>query len=206
MNPIAITSLLVAAIRAEETKRTDRLFEDPFADALAGDEGRAALSKYRGSSAGASILIIEVRTRWFDEALARASDEGIRQFVILAAGMDARAYRLRWATETRVFEVDQAEVIAAKARTLGDTAAACARVAIASNLARDWPRQLEAGGFDRSARTVWLVEGLLQYLERPRSTRSSQRWTLCSRRDRSRSTTSSVGRCSMRHRSLRRWR
>lgn len=165
MNPVAQTALLVAAMRAEESKRADRLFEDPFADALAGDEGRAVLARYR-SVVGPSIPIIEVRTRWYDDALARIGASGVRQYVILAAGMDARAYRLPWAPGTRVFEVDQAEVIAAKARVLGDATAACARVAIGTSLADDWPRQIEAHGFDRSARTAWLVEGLLQYLDR----------------------------------------
>lgn len=165
MNPVAITGLLVAAIRAEESKRADRLFEDSFAHTLAGDEGRAAFARYRKAD-GASIPIIEVRTRWYDEALARASASGVRQYVILSAGMDARAYRLPWAAGTRVFEIDQAEVIEAKARALGDTVPACTRTAIGMNLAEDWPRQLEACGFDRNARTVWVVEGLLQYLER----------------------------------------
>jgi methyltransferase (TIGR00027 family) len=164
MNPVAITGLLVAAIRAEETKREDRLFEDPFAEALAGPEGRAALARHR--AVGPSIPIIEVRTRWYDEALARAAAGGVRQFVILAAGMDARAYRLSWPAGTRVFEVDQPDVIAEKARALSHATAKCERVAIGSNLAEDWPQRLTAQGFDRNARTAWLVEGLLQYLER----------------------------------------
>ncbi|QRO02991.1 SAM-dependent methyltransferase [Archangium violaceum] len=164
MNPVATTGLLVASIRSEESLRPDRLFEDPFAAALSGDEGRAALAAYR-AAVGPSIPIIEVRTRFFDEAITRASTAGVRQFVILAAGMDARAYRLSWAEKTRVFEVDQSQVMTHKERTLEGVPARCARVSIASNLADDWPRALAASGHDARAPTCWLVEGLLQYLE-----------------------------------------
>ncbi len=151
-------------MRSEESLRPDRLFEDPFAAILSGDAGRAALAAYR-AAVGPSIPIIEVRTRFFDEALLRASAAGVRQFVILAAGMDARAYRLPWAEKTRVFEIDQREVIAHKERALHGVAARCERISIASNLADDWPRALAASGHDAHAPTCWLVEGLLQYLE-----------------------------------------
>ncbi|WP_437821307.1 SAM-dependent methyltransferase [Sorangium sp. So ce1078] len=164
MNPVAVTALLVAAMRAEESKRSDRLFNDPFAHALAGDAGYAALRTYR-DAVGPSLPIIEVRTRWFDEALARAASAGIAQVVLLAAGMDARAYRLAWPAGTRVFEVDQPEVIAYKAGVLGARAPASERVAIAADLAADWPAALRAARFDPAARTVWLVEGLLQFLD-----------------------------------------
>lgn len=163
MDAVAVTGLLVAALRAEESKRADRLFDDPFAEALAGDAGRAVLERYR--AIGPSIPIIEVRTRWYDESLLATAASGVRQVVLLAAGMDARAYRLPWPDGTRVFEVDQAEVIAAKGRALADAAPRCERVAIGTDLAGDWSAALEARGFDRSARTVWLVEGLLQYLD-----------------------------------------
>jgi methyltransferase (TIGR00027 family) len=166
MNPVAITALLVAAMRAEESKRSDRLFDDPFAHALAGDAGYAALRTYR-DAVGPSIPIIEVRTRWFDEALARAVATGIAQVVILAAGMDARAYRLDWPAGTRVFEVDQPEVIAHKAEILGSSAPTSTRVTIAENLANDWPTALRAARFDPSVPTAWLIEGLLQYLDAP---------------------------------------
>ncbi len=165
MNPVAVTGLLVAAIRAEESKRSDRLFEDPFADDLAGDAGRAALARFR--AAGGAVPIIEVRTRWFDEAFARAWEAGVRQFVLLAAGMDARAYRLAWPPGTRVFELDQPDVLAAKARALGDVAPRCERAAVGTDLAGDWAKELVASGFEPDAPTGWLVEGVLQYLGRP---------------------------------------
>jgi methyltransferase (TIGR00027 family) len=163
MNPVATTGLLVAAIRAEESRRPDRLFDDPFADTLAGEDGRLALAHFR--SAGGMTAFLEVRTRWFDEALARAWAAGIRQFVLVAAGMDARAYRLPWPTGTRVFEIDQPEVIVAKARALGGATPRCRRMALEADLAGPWHEALLESGFDRNARTAWLVEGLLQYLE-----------------------------------------
>ncbi|MDC3957979.1 SAM-dependent methyltransferase [Polyangium jinanense] len=163
-HPVETTALLVAAMRAEESIRSDRLFEDPFAHDLAGEAGRAALRDYRAAS-GASIPIIEVRTRYYDEALLRAQDAGITQFVILAAGMDARAYRLPFRSHARLFELDQRAMIEAKARGLSAAEPRCERHALAVNLADDWPAVLLAAGFDPNAPTAWLAEGLLQYLE-----------------------------------------
>jgi len=166
-DPVAKTALLVAAIRAEESERADRLFDDPFARDLAGNEGPAVLALYRASAVYGTVPIVEVRTRWYDEALLRACTDGVRQVVVLAAGMDARAYRLSWPRDTRWFEIDQPEMIEAKARVLATAKPSCSRVAIAANLAEDWPKMLEAQGFDRRAPTAWLVEGLLQYLDAP---------------------------------------
>jgi methyltransferase (TIGR00027 family) len=165
LNPVALTGLLVAAIRAEETRREQRLFDDPFAERLAGAAGFDVLDRYRGSTNG-SVPIIEVRTKFFDEALLRAAEDGVRQFVILAAGMDARAYRLPWPSGTKLFEVDQPDVVRFKSDALSRETPRCERVAIGANLAEEWSRTLLSGGFDRTARTAWLVEGLLQYIPR----------------------------------------
>ncbi|OHU80950.1 SAM-dependent methyltransferase, partial [Mycobacterium talmoniae] len=105
-----------------------------------------------------------VRTRFWDEALLRAS-RTIRQVVIVAAGMDARAYRLPWPEQTTVYELDQPAVVAAKARLLADDQPRCVRVPIGIDLADDWPGALGAAGFDARQPAVWLVEGLLQYLD-----------------------------------------
>ena len=165
MNPVATTGLLVAAIRAEETARADRLFTDPFAAALAGDAGRGALAKYRTAGAGPSVPVIEVRTRWYDDAIARALATGLRQVVILAAGMDSRSYRLDWPVATRVFELDQPAVIDHKQAVLANAVPRCERVAIRCDLAQDWAVPLEQAGFQRGMPSLWLVEGLLQYLD-----------------------------------------
>jgi methyltransferase (TIGR00027 family) len=161
---VAATGLVVAAMRAEESKREDRLFSDPFAERLAGDEGRRLLAKALAESGDGSAQII-IRTRFWDEALLRANVGSISQVVILAAGMDARAYRLAWKEGTTVYEVDQPQVITLKDEALAGEQPRCRRVAVGIDLADDWPKMLQSHGFNSSAKTVWLVEGLLQYLD-----------------------------------------
>lgn len=161
---VADTGVLVAAIRAEETRRPDRLFDDPFAARLAGESGQRMLAEAVAASGDKSTLQIVVRTRFWDEALLSAVPP-VTQVVILAAGLDARAYRLRWPDGTTVFELDQPAVIAAKAEALADDKPRCRRVAIGVDLTTDWTDTLRANGFDAGLPTVWLMEGLLQYLD-----------------------------------------
>ena len=161
---VASTGLLVAAMRAAESERDDRLFTDPYAATLAGLEGRRLLADYEAAT-GTGPAIIEVRTRFWDEALQRAADLGGRQFVIVAAGMDARAYRLPWPRDAVVFELDQPEVIARKDALLADAPARCERRSAGVDLTDDWSAMRRKAGHTTTAPTVWLVEGLLQYLE-----------------------------------------
>ncbi|MEE6166343.1 MULTISPECIES: SAM-dependent methyltransferase [unclassified Mycolicibacterium] len=161
---VADTGLLVAAIRAKETRRDDRLFADPFAEKLAGESGQRLLEEAIATAGDKSTLQIVVRTRFWDEALLRAA-RTVDQVVILAAGMDARAYRLPWPDGTTVYELDQPAVMAAKAEALADEQPRCRRVAIGIDLAEDWPAALRAAGFDSRRPAVWLIEGLLQYLD-----------------------------------------
>ena len=161
---VAATGLLVAAMRAEESQQDDRLFTDPFAERLAGDEGRQLLVEAEAATGKQSGQII-IRTRFWDEALLRINANGVSQVGILAAGMDARAYRLPWQANTTVYEIDQPHVIALKDERLAGEQPRCHRVAVGVNLADEWPKMLQSQGFDPSAKTVWLVEGLLQYLD-----------------------------------------
>jgi methyltransferase (TIGR00027 family) len=161
---VASTGLLVAAIRARESTREDRLFTDPYAERLAGDTGRALLEAAIAEAGERTTTQIVVRTKFWDEALLQAVSR-TRQVVILAAGMDARAYRLAWPDGTTVYELDQPAVIAAKNDVLAGDEPLCRRVAIGVDLADDWPAALIDAGFDRQTPTVWLIEGLLQYLE-----------------------------------------
>ena len=161
---VARTGLLVAAMRAEESARDDPLFTDPFAERLAGEDGQQLLAQAVAATGPSSPQII-IRTRFFDEALLGAQDGGTSQVVILAAGMDARAYRLPWRSDTTVYEVDQPDVIAVKDERLAGEQPRCRRVAVGIDLADDWPNALQAHGFNPAAKTVWLVEGLLQYLD-----------------------------------------
>jgi methyltransferase (TIGR00027 family) len=161
---IAATALIVAAMRAEESVRADGLFTDPFAERLAGPEGRRLLADFAGGNDQASAAIV-VRTRLYDEALLRAQADGVAQVVILAAGMDARSYRLPWQDGTTVYEVDQPQVIATKDQRLAGEAPRCRRVAVGADLADDWPEVLQSNGFDSSSKSVWMIAGLLQYID-----------------------------------------
>jgi methyltransferase (TIGR00027 family) len=161
---VAATALLAAAVRAEESAREDRLVTDPFAERLAGEDGRRLLAAAVAATGQAPTEIV-IRTRFFDEALRDAQDDGLSQVVIVAAGMDARAYRLPWRAGTTVYEVDQPRVIATKGERLAGEQPRCRRVAVGIDLADDWPKALCLQGFTSSAPTAWLVEGLLQYLD-----------------------------------------
>ncbi|MGV9799054.1 SAM-dependent methyltransferase [Mycobacterium sp. NPDC003449] len=163
---VADTGLLVAAIRAEESRREDRLFVDPFAERLAGEAGRRLLTEALAATGEKTTLQIVVRTRFWDEALLRAVGR-VDQVVILAAGMDARAYRLPWPTGTTIYELDQPAVIAAKDRLLAGDEPRTRRVAVGVDLAEEWTVALRAAGFDPNRPAVWLIEGLLQYLDEP---------------------------------------
>jgi len=107
-----------------------------------------------------------VRTRHFDKLFTDAAAAGVRQAVILAAGLDARAYRLPWPQGTVVYEVDQPAVIDFKSKTLADLGAqpTVDRRTVAVDLRDDWPKALREAGFDAGQPTAWIAEGLLIYL------------------------------------------
>jgi methyltransferase (TIGR00027 family) len=107
-----------------------------------------------------------VRTKFFDEFFIDAAQAGIRQGVILASGLDARAYRLPWPAGTTVYEIDQPQVIEFKTRTLAELGAkpTTCRHPVAIDLRDDWPAALHAAGFDPDEPTAWSAEGLLGYL------------------------------------------
>ena len=162
---VCLTSQLMAARRAIETKRPDRLFEDPFATKLAGAEAFALLEPDK------NIVIAEegrpylaVRTRFFDDFLISLAPK-LRQVVILGAGMDTRAFRLSWSSGTHVYEIDKPEVIAYKNSILKDTPAKSHRHAIAGDLSESWSDLLLAQGYRTDLPSVWLLEGLLMYLD-----------------------------------------
>src|ERR1700737_2185075 len=106
------------------------------------------------------------RTRFYDDFFLEATKSGIGQAVILASGLDARAYRLPWPAGTVVYEVDMPEVIEFKTKTLADLGAepTATRRTIAIDLRDDWAAALQAAGFDPKAPAAWSAEGLLVYL------------------------------------------
>jgi methyltransferase (TIGR00027 family) len=162
LDPVASTGRLTAALRAAETSRDDRLFTDPFAAHLAGAEGRRLLDVFGDNST------IAVRTRLYDDVVLDAAGR-VRQIVVVAAGMDTRAFRLDLPADLTMFELDRPEVLNLKDRLLADVPDGpplprCRRRAVGVDLAADWSDQLRDAGFQAAEPTCWLVEGLLQYL------------------------------------------
>lgn len=170
------TALGVALVRAHESRRPDRLFDDPYAaefvaaaptafpDAFP-EQTATAANPLAGIGAAFAVGAV-LRTRFFDDYLRQASAAGCGQVVLLAAGLDTRAYRLAWPAGTRLFELDLPAVLDFKERVLhqAGATAGCERVALPVDLRDDWSPVLRAAGFDRSEPTAWLCEGLLIYL------------------------------------------
>jgi methyltransferase (TIGR00027 family) len=161
--PLEATARWTAAVRARESARPDRLFDDPWAAVLAGPEGMSWVDGRPPDS----VLPIVLRARSFDDWLLRvAAEHSIRQVVLVAAGLDARAYRLAWPEGTNLFEIDRPAVLHHKAAVLdaAGARAACARHAVEADLTAGWGDALVAAGFDPTRPACWLVEGLLFYL------------------------------------------
>jgi methyltransferase (TIGR00027 family) len=176
---VGATATMVAAGRAMATRDPRQLIDDPFAEPLVRAvgidffvkmiDGEVEASPFGDSTperVEAMINGMAMRTRFFDEYLVAASTGGIRQAVILASGLDSRAYRLPWAAGTVVYEIDQPKVVEFKTRVLADLEAqpTAQRRTVGIDLRQDWPSALKAAGFDPAAPTAWLAEGLLIYL------------------------------------------
>jgi methyltransferase (TIGR00027 family) len=175
---VGATALGVAAARAAETARPNALIRDEYAYLLTASAGAAWAQmasgddEWLGDDDDARRMhemarnYQAVRTHYFDGYFNAAVRTGIRQIVILAAGLDSRAYRLDWPTGTTVFEIDQPKVLGYKTSTLDahGAVAKARRVPVAVDLRDDWPAALIAAGFDPTQPTAWLAEGLLPYL------------------------------------------
>lgn len=174
---VGATATAVAASRAMASQGPDPLLDDPWADPLVRAVGIDTFIKLidgeigpREGDAGLNRRAmneqITVRTRFFDDFFLRATGSGIRQAVILASGLDTRAYRLPWPSGTVVYEIDQPEVIEFKTRTLAGLGAepTAGRRTVAIDLRNDWPAALTEAGFDAGQPTAWSAEGLLVYL------------------------------------------
>jgi methyltransferase (TIGR00027 family) len=164
---VGTTGVAVAAIRAAETNRPDRLFADPFAAAFVAASGWTPTAPPGDRRVAGLRAWIVARTVFLDELLASACQDGCLQVVLLGAGFDARAYRLSWPPGLRCFELDTTDVLDHKARVLATQAAqsACERIPVACDLRDDWPGVLLAAGFTPGRPTAWIAEGLLVYLE-----------------------------------------
>jgi methyltransferase (TIGR00027 family) len=186
---VGATATMVAAARAMASKADDALIDDPFAEPLVRAVGvdffsRLVTGELRPEdldsdteSVGVQRMAdsMAVRTKFFDEFFVAATGGGnstdatgggIRQAVILASGLDSRAYRLAWPAGTTVYEIDQPDVIEFKTRTLAGLGAepTATRRTVAMDLRYDWPSSLIEEGFDPNQPTAWSAEGLLGYL------------------------------------------
>ncbi|TDK99020.1 class I SAM-dependent methyltransferase [Mycobacterium paragordonae] len=177
---VGATATMVAAARAIATNTDDPVINDPFAEPLVRAVGVDFLTRWAtGDLAAADIddedsswklehmpAAMAARTRFFDSFFHDATQAGIRQAVILASGLDARAYRLSWPDDMTVFEIDQPEVIAFKTAALAELGAAPTvdRRTVAIDLRQDWPAALRQAGLDPNRPTAWIAEGLLGYL------------------------------------------
>ena len=168
---VGATALLTAAARALETEKPQGLLSDPLARALAGSEGFELLALgAMGLVASNGSPLYVVRHRFFDDILLELTEtSNIRQVVLVAAGLDTRAFRLDWPDGTRVFEIDQPSVFAHKDAILeAQGAVACAdRIVVPADLREDWPEALLSREFDPERPTAWVAEGLLFYLPEP---------------------------------------
>jgi methyltransferase (TIGR00027 family) len=179
---VGATATMVAAARAMASKVDKPLISDPYAEPLVRAVGLELFTKlatgelspadleddHDGAPAGVQRMTdnMAVRTKFFDEFFIDATTSGIKQAVILASGLDARAYRLAWPAGTTIYEIDQPQVIAFKSRTLAELGAqpTAHRRTVAVDLRDDWPAALTAAGFDPGQPAAWSAEGLLGYL------------------------------------------
>ena len=176
---VGATATMVAAARALATEDPDPLINDPFAAPLVRAVGidfftRVIDGEITPTDTGEAGEVevqtetdtLAVRTRFFDDFFTSATAAGIGQVVILAAGLDARAYRLAWPPGTVVYEVDEPEVIKFKTDTMAQLGAepTTERRTVSIDLREDWPTALRRSGFDDTKPAAWSAEGLLMYL------------------------------------------
>ncbi|CAM3250581.1 SAM-dependent methyltransferase [Mycobacterium intermedium] len=173
---VGSTALFVATARALEAQKPDPLAVDPYAElfcrAVGGSwadvlDGTAPDHELLSEDFGAHFVTFQgARTRYFDAYFQRAADAGARQVVVVAAGLDSRAFRLPWPDGTTVFELDRPQVLDFKSEVLAAhrVQPRAERREIAVDLRDDWPRALRDSGFDPAQPSAWIAEGLLIYL------------------------------------------
>jgi methyltransferase (TIGR00027 family) len=164
---LELTARWAAAVRAMESERPDRLFTDPWAARLAGEEG----ATWAADRPADRLVTMVLRTRFYDDFLQRVTRaDDIGQVVLLAAGLDTRAFRLDWPEAAVVYELDQREVLESKDGTLhvaGARPRADRRVCPTDLRTPGWVDDLAEAGFDRHVPAVFLAEGFSFYLPAP---------------------------------------
>jgi methyltransferase (TIGR00027 family) len=178
---VGATALGVAAARMADTESDNPLIHDPFARVFLEAAGDGMWNWFRSSELPPEVLEAEPdvplrmqgmrdymasRTMFFDQFFLDAANAGVRQLVILAAGLDARSWRLPWPDGVTVYELDQPKVLEFKSSTLRQQGVQprCNLVDVPVDLRQDWPTALQQAGFDVSAPSVWSAEGLLPFL------------------------------------------
>lgn len=176
---VGATATGVAVGRALASRGANPLINDPFAEPLVRAVGVEFFTRLASGELNPAEVddngewgmqrmrdVMAVRTRFFDDFFVEATNSGIRQAVILASGLDARAYRLPWPAGTTVYEIDQPRVIEFKTTTLDELGAAptADRRAVGMDLRHDWPTALRGAGLDPTAPTAWSAEGLMPFL------------------------------------------
>ncbi|RDI46430.1 class I SAM-dependent methyltransferase [Nocardia mexicana] len=168
VSSVGATALGVATFRAIETARTDAMIRDDCARLFVEAAGDPHFIETIDDppTDGPVLRMIGLRTTFFDEFFGAATDAGIRQAVIVASGLDARAYRLQWPAGGTLYEIDQPKVLEFKQRVLADhgIAPGVELRSVPVDLRDDWPGALAAAGFDPDLPTAWSAEGLLPYL------------------------------------------
>jgi methyltransferase (TIGR00027 family) len=179
LSAVGLTALGVAWARAVESRRPDRLFDDPLAAKVVQRAHRELEETFGSGARGAGqsgpvdeetrrafLQYAAVRTRYFDDCLLDACTAGCRQVVILAAGMDARAFRLPWPAGIQLYELDRTDVLAVKEDVVVNEGLRprCQRRTVTADVTADWAAALRTAGFPAGQQTSWLAEGLLTYL------------------------------------------
>ena len=176
---VGATATGVAVGRALASRAANPLINDPFAEPLVRAVGVDFFTRLATGELNPAEVddngewgmqrmrdMMAIRTRFFDDFFVEATNGGIRQAVILASGLDARAYRLPWPAGTTVYEIDQPAVIEFKTTTLADLGAAptADRRSVGIDLRHDWPTALREAGLDPTQPTAWSAEGLMPFL------------------------------------------
>src|SRR5271169_6937257 len=173
---VGATALFAATARALEAQKPDPLAVDPFAEvfcrAVGGNaadvlDGKIPDHQLKTPDWGEHFVNFQgARTRFFDDYFRQVTDDGVSQVVILAAGLDSRAYRLPWPDQTTIFELDRPQVLDFKREVLAQKGAKpnVERREVAIDLREDWPQALRDSGFDAGKPSAWIAEGLLIYL------------------------------------------
>ncbi|HEY1989382.1 MAG TPA: SAM-dependent methyltransferase [Acidimicrobiales bacterium] len=163
LSGVGRTAVSVAVCRAIESARPDAWFNDPLAVHLVGSMEESIPAVRPGL-----VAWVSVRTRFLDTLTMGAVDDGVRQVVIVAAGLDARAFRLPLPADATVFEIDRQDIFNVKDGLIDETGLApgCRRrTVVADILHPDWMSRLADSGWEPQQSTLWLAEGLLIYLD-----------------------------------------